>query len=256
MSDLPAITGFGHIDLSVTDADRSAAWWGRVLGFELRSTTDRPDRRTRGTLHPSGLSVILVTHVEMAPSMSPALRGGPTAMQSKNLAELYDLAPLEWAPIAERLAAGVTMAPGTGGPDRHSAWLATINADGSPHVTGLGAIWVDGAFWFETGETSVKGRNLARDPRCTLSLATKEFDLVVEGTAERAIDPSVVADMAERWADEGWPCRVDESGIALTADFSAPSAGSPPWQVFKLTPHKATALQTIEPGGATSWTFD
>ena len=177
-------------------------------------------------------------------------------MQTKNLAELYDLEPLDWQPITDRLEKGVTMAPGTGGPDRHSAWMATINADGSPHVNGIGALWKNGAFWFETGENTRRARNLARDPRCTLSLATHEFDLVVEGTAEIVNDPPVVAEMAEEWADDGWPCEVDESGVALTAPFSAPSAGPPPWKVFKLTPAKATALQTIDPGGATSWTFD
>ena len=104
-------------------------------------------------------------------------------METKNLAGLYDLPPLEWGPIEARLNDALTMAPGTGGPDRHSAWLATINADGSPHVTGLGALWVDDAFWFVTGERSRKGRNLARDPRCTMSLATHDYDLVVEGTA-------------------------------------------------------------------------
>lgn len=67
-------------------------------------------------------------------------------MHAKNLAELYDLPTLDWAPIAARLDAGLTMAPGTGGPDRHTCWLATIDADGRPHVTGLGVLWVDGAF--------------------------------------------------------------------------------------------------------------
>jgi hypothetical protein len=45
--------------------------------------------------------------------------------------------------------------------------LATINQNGRPHVTGVGALWVDGAFWFQTGERTRKGKNLARDPRCT-----------------------------------------------------------------------------------------
>jgi hypothetical protein len=61
--------------------------------------------------------------------------------------------------------------------------------------------------------------------------------------------------MAERWAAGGWPCRVDESGRALTAEYSAPSAGSPPWYVYRITPRSATALSTIEPGGATRWRF-
>jgi len=96
---------------------------------------------------------------------------------------------------------------------------------------------------------------VARDPRCTLSVSTQEFDLVVEGVAHQVTDPETVARMAQRWAAEGWPCRVDESGRALTADFSAPSAGPPPWYVYRLTPRAATALSIVEPGGATRWHF-
>src|SRR5438046_2068016 len=110
-------------------------------------------------------------------------------MEAKNLADIYGTPLLDWGAIESRLAAGFTQAPQTGGPSRHTCWLATINADGSPHVTGLGAMWVDGTFWFETGDGTRKGRNLARDPRCTLSLASEEFDLVVEGTAEIVDDP-------------------------------------------------------------------
>jgi len=172
-----------------------------------------------------------------------------------NLADIYGLPLLEWDRIASRLSKGMTQAPETGGPNRHTCWLATLNADGSPHVTGVGALWVDGAFWFETGEGTRKGRNLARDPRCSLSMATREFDLVVEGGAHPVTDPSTVAAMAERWAGEGWPVGVDDTGVALTADYSAPSAGPPPWIVYRLVPHRATAVATIGPGGATRWTF-
>jgi Pyridoxamine 5'-phosphate oxidase len=41
-------------------------------------------------------------------------------------------------------------------------WLTTINSDGSPHVTGVGALWVDGSFRCETADGTRKGRNLAR----------------------------------------------------------------------------------------------
>ena len=176
-------------------------------------------------------------------------------MQTHNLAELYDLPPLEWTAVTSRLDRGFPQAPGSGGPDRHTCWLTTLNADGGPHVTGIGALWTDGAFWFETGAGTRKGRNLARDPRCALSLATTEFDLVIEGRAERVADPDVVAARAADWAGEGWPARVDESGTALTAEFSAPSAGRPPWHVYRIVPRAATALGTVGPGGATRWTF-
>jgi hypothetical protein len=185
-------------------------------------------------------------------SCRPVLR--LQAMETRNLAELYELPPLDWTAITARLADGLTQVPGTGGPNRHTCWLATINPDLSPHMTGVGALWAHDTFWFETGRSTRKGRNLARDPRCTLSLATEEFDLTVEGEASLVTDPSTVAAMAELWAQE-WPCRVDDSGQALTADFSAPSAGRPPWHVYRIDVRRATVVATIEPGGATRWDF-
>jgi PPOX class probable F420-dependent enzyme len=176
-------------------------------------------------------------------------------MDAKNLADLYDLPLVDWAPVAARLAGNPGQAPGSGGPDRHTFWLATINPDGSPHVTGVGAEWADDRLWFETGRQTRKARNVERDPRCTLSLATQEFDLVVAGDARLVTDPARVAAMAKVWADGGWPARVDDSGVALTAEFSAPSAGPPPWHVYEITPRTATVLSTVEPGGATRWTF-
>jgi hypothetical protein len=88
-----------------------------------------------------------------------------------------------------------------------------------------------------------------------LSVAADGFDLVIEGDAERVTDPELVAKLAARWAAEGWPARVDDTGIALTAEYSAPSAGPPPWFVYRITPRAATALATVEHGGATRWRF-
>jgi pyridoxine/pyridoxamine 5'-phosphate oxidase len=187
--------------------------------------------------------------------MSSAARTVYTFMDTRNLGDLYGLPLIDWADVQARLGTPITQAPGTGGPSRHTFWLTTINPDGSPHVTGVGATYVDGSFWFQTGERSRKAKNLARDPRCALSLATDEFDLVIEGHAGQVTDPPTVAAMAARWADEGWPARVDESGQAITAEYNAPSAGPPPWFVYRIIPRGATALRTVEPGGATRWRF-
>ncbi len=61
-----------------------------------------------------------------------------TDMTATNLAELYDLPPLEWqARSATHLDAGIAQAPGAGGPDRHTVLADDARtADGSPHVTG------------------------------------------------------------------------------------------------------------------------
>jgi PPOX class probable F420-dependent enzyme len=176
-------------------------------------------------------------------------------MKTKNLAELHDLAPLDWDAASASLPEG-QVSDADGGPGRYTAWLTTINADGSPHVSGVGARWDDGAYWIVSGRAARKGRNLERDPRCAVSLSTKEYDVVVEGMAELVTDPDLVSAAAERYAAGGWPCEVDESGTALTAPYSAPSAGPPPWHLYRVTPTKATALQVQDPGGATSWSFD
>ncbi len=176
-------------------------------------------------------------------------------MDATNLADLYELPLLDWSQIRAQLNEGISQAPGSGGPNRHTCWLATINADGSPHVTGIGASWVDGSFWFQTGGRTRKGRNLARDPRCVLSVAIHDFDVVVEGIANKITDPESVARMAAVWAAEGWPARVDDSGDAVTADYSAPSAGPPSWFGYRLNAQTATAVATTLPGGATRWRF-
>jgi hypothetical protein len=176
-------------------------------------------------------------------------------MNATNLADLYGVPVLDWGTIETRLDQGLSQAPETGGPNRHTCWLATVNRDGSPHVTGIGALWADGTFWFETGAGTRKAMNIARDPRCSVSVAALEFDLVVEGEAAVVTEPSTVSAMAALWAEGGWPVRVDDTGVALTAEYSAPSAGPPPWFVYRLAPHAATALLTVEPGGATRWNF-
>ena len=43
---MPVFTGVSHVDLTVRDADRSAAWYERVLG--MTSLGDRPELATPG----------------------------------------------------------------------------------------------------------------------------------------------------------------------------------------------------------------
>jgi hypothetical protein len=177
-------------------------------------------------------------------------------METRNLAELYDAPPMDWDEVRQRLDAGHEQVPGReDGPGRHTTWLTTVNRDGSPHVTPIGAVWVDGAYWFPTGPETRKGRNLARDPRCALSISVREFDLTIEGRAGQVTDPSTVARLARVWAEGGWPCEVDDSGTALTAPYSAQSAGPPPWHVYRVDADSAFAVQTVEPHGATRWVF-
>jgi PPOX class probable F420-dependent enzyme len=82
----------------------------------------------------------------------------------------------------------------------HTGKLATVRADGRPH---LAPVWYavddDGSVMFNTGEATVKGRNLARDPRASLCVDDERppFSFVVlEGTVELSDDLAEV----RRWA--------------------------------------------------------
>jgi hypothetical protein len=170
-----------------------------------------------------------------------------------NLGASDDLPPVDWDGIVDTIAAGTGPAP-----DAHNArttWLTTINDDGSPHVTAVGAVWLDGTYWFQTGLGTRKRRNVERDPRCSIAVSIRDADVVFEGDAARVTDPAEVARAAKAWADGGWPAEPDESGTGITAPFNAPSQGPPPWNVYRIEPRSATVVLGVEPGGLTRFTF-
>src|SRR4051812_5916731 len=91
-------------------------------------------------------------------------RWSPVAMEIKNLADLYGLPPVDWSAITARLDLGFTQAPDTGGPNRHTCWLTTLDADGAPHTTGLGGEGLDGAGGVGNRRQNPKGPQLPRGP--------------------------------------------------------------------------------------------
>jgi hypothetical protein len=42
---------------------------------------------------------------------------------------------------------------------------------------------------------------------------------------------------------------------AFSAPYSAPSAGPPPWHLYRMKFHTAFGVATAEPFGATRWRF-
>jgi Pyridoxamine 5'-phosphate oxidase len=174
-------------------------------------------------------------------------------MKIANLGAEDGLPPVDWAAVIEKLDAGSAPAP-----DAHNSrttWLATVNEDGSPHVTAVGALWLDGTYWFQTGARTRKGRNVARNPRCSIAVSVLDADVVIEGDATRVTDPAIVARVARAWADSGWPAAPDESGRGITAPFNAPALGPPPWNVYRVDGRSATVVLGTEPGGLTRFTF-
>jgi hypothetical protein len=174
-------------------------------------------------------------------------------METINLGKADGLPPVDWAGVVEKLEAG--SAPPPDALNSRTTWLSTVNEDGSPHVTAVGALWLDGTFWFQTGTSTRKGRNVARDRRCSIAVSIRDADVVFEGDATRVTDPADLARLAKAWADQGWPAELDESGSGITAPFNAPSQGPPPWNVYRIEPRSATVVASAEPGGLTRFRF-
>ena len=132
-------------------------------------------------------------------------------------------------------------------------FLGTIGADGRPHAAGVGALWFDGDFYVVSGPGTRKSRNLAGNPACTISAALSGIDLVFEGEVARVTDGPTLERLAGLYRGQGWPAEVE--GDAFTAPYSAPSAGSPPWHLYRFTFHTVFGVASEEPGGATRWRF-
>lgn len=131
-------------------------------------------------------------------------------------------------------------------------WLATAGREG-PNVAGVGAIWADDQIYFVSGPKTRKSRNLAREPRCAISVNIRKVDLVIEGTARRVTDQPTLKRIVRRYVASGWPAKVE--GAAFTAPYSAPSAGRPPWYLYALAPTTAFGVAGTKPYGATRWRF-
>jgi hypothetical protein len=160
----------------------------------------------------------------------------------------YGSPNLDWSRVHAELAKGST------GPDV-THFLGTVGSDGRPHVAGVGAFFDDGCFYFTSSLAARKARNLAANPACTIAVKVTGFDVTAVGTAEVVNDAATLERIAGIARDGGWPAEVDSGTPALTAPFSAPSAGPPPWHVFRFTFDTIVAVATAEPWGATRWEF-
>jgi nitroimidazol reductase NimA-like FMN-containing flavoprotein (pyridoxamine 5'-phosphate oxidase superfamily) len=133
-------------------------------------------------------------------------------------------------------------------------WLATVKPNGQPHVMPVLGVWLDSALYFTSGEAARKARNLARNSHCVITAAGRNLDLVVEGEAVKVRDEAELQRVADRYASKyGW--RVTVRDGAYFADYGAPSAGPPPYELYKVQPATVFGLGTDEPYGATRWRF-
>jgi hypothetical protein len=140
---------------------------------------------------------------------------------------IEEATPTPWAQARDRLA--------NPEPDR-TYWLATARPDGRPHPVPLLGLWLDDAFYFVTGDTTRKGKNLTADPRCVIAASSTSpppLDVVLEGGARNVTAQATLQRVADAYRSKmDWPLEVRNGTVAGP---NAPTAGPPPYTVYELT---------------------
>ena len=77
--------------------------------------------------------------------------------------------------------------------------------------------------------------------------------IIVGLDASRVTDGPTLEQVAALCREDGWPVQIEDD--AFTGPYNAPSAGPPPWHLYRLTFHTAIGNATAEPHGATLWRF-
>lgn len=141
---------------------------------------------------------------------------------------------LEWQVARERLE----------NPEaQRTNWLATASPDGTPHLTPLIGLWLEGAFYFLTGVSTRKGQNLAVNPRCAVAFGSTtlpSLDVILEGEAHKVTGDATLRRLVDAYGSRlNWPLELREGEIFGP---NAPSAGPPPYAFFELVPTTVTGL--------------
>lgn len=153
-------------------------------------------------------------------------------------------ATIAWTDLIDRLAGGGTF------------WLTTVGDDGRPHTRPVFAVVADDAVHVSSSITAAKTRTLAGGAPTSIALSTEGLDIVWTGTPRQVTGPGELALVVEAYRSAyGWDVAIDSGTSALTAPYGAPTAGAPPYEVFRIDPHTVHAIATDAPfsGRSTRW---
>jgi general stress protein 26 len=121
----------------------------------------------------------------------------------------------------------------------HNYYVMTVRPDSTPHAMPVWGIWVDSRFYFSTGATSVKARNLTRNPSCVVCTEKSAEAVVVEGTASAIDSPARITELSPHYAKK-------YKGFTLD-----PKMGP----IFEVRPKVVFGLSEKNFKSMTRWTF-
>jgi pyridoxine/pyridoxamine 5'-phosphate oxidase len=124
----------------------------------------------------------------------------------------------------------------------HNYWLCTTRGDGRPHAMPVWGMWLDGAFYFGTGTTTQKARNMARNPAVSVHLESGDDVVIIEGTVE----PLALSDKPV----------VQRLDAVSRSKYKMPLMVSNESRLYRVVPRVAFAWTEKDfPKNATRWEF-
>jgi len=124
--------------------------------------------------------------------------------------------------------------------ESHNYWLTSVGANGAPHTMPVWGIWLDGAYYFSTGATTRKGRNLQQSPRCVVCNENAEEAVIVEGVAQQLKATEIPSQAFSDYKNK--------------YDWELDPQRGPVWVVRPTTVFAMPEKQF--PSGATRWRFE
>lgn len=83
--------------------------------------------------------------------------------------------------------------------------IASVRPDGRPHAMPVWGLWFGDGYGMSTAITSVKSRNLADRPACTVTIIDGDDAVVIDGIAELVDVPDGFRDAYAAKYGEGFP---------------------------------------------------
>ena len=106
-------------------------------------------------------------------------------------------------------------------------WLATVRADGRPHLIPIWYVWLDDIIWIATGRGTQKHFNIQHNPKVAISLEDGVKPVIIEGTAADADTPENREMLAPHFKHKyDWDFRTDSDED---------------WMLITITPAKLLA---------------
>ena len=118
-------------------------------------------------------------------------------------------------------------------------WIVSTRPDGRPHAAPVWGLWLSGVFYFSTDLESVKGKNLAADPRVAVHLESGDEVVILEGRVELEHNRTTLEAFADAY----------QAKYRFRPDVAKAEPG-----VYRLVLEKALAWQEKDfPTSATRW---